>query len=202
MPPRPAAGHDPAQHFERCGIGMRQRGRMPCHHDRRILPHSPQFDVTLAVLRRLHGVRRVQLPRRPRNRPAGLRHKRERLRFVELARNHQDCVVRLIVLLVKRGEPVDRHLLDIGQRSDHRLAVVVPEVSGRDHALFQNRSGVVLAPLEFIAHHGHLGIEQRLFNPHVHHAFGFEPQRPFEVVVGRGDGLEVIGAVVVGGAVP
>ena len=57
---------------------------------------------------------------------------RERLRLVELAGDEQHRVVGLVVLAVERLQPVDRHVLDVGARADRRLAVVVPEVRGRE----------------------------------------------------------------------
>ena len=54
---------------------------------------------------------------------------------------------------------------------------------------------VVLAHLELVAHHRHLFVEDLLFDARVHHAVGFQFERPAQVLIGRADGFEVIGAV-------
>jgi hypothetical protein len=97
---------------------------------------------------------------------------------------------------------LDRHPFDVGALADDRVAVVVPGEGELLHALEQHRAGVVLAHLELVSHHRHLGVEVLLRHERVHHAVGFHAERPVEVVGGGGEGLEVGGAVVRGGAVP
>ncbi len=76
-----------------------------------------------------------------------------------------------------------------------RIAVVVP-VEGRglqpapEHAL-----RAVLAALEFVAHHRHLGVEVLLRDERVDHPVGFHRERPVEILVGGGERLEIVGAV-------
>ena len=92
---------------------------------------------------------------------------------------HEHGVVGLVILLVERGEPIDRHLLDVGAGADGRLAVVVPEVGGRRAralrecrcGLFSPRSNSLRTTVISVSRSG-------LLHPHVHHAIGFEAERP------------------------
>ncbi len=54
----------------------------------------------------------------------------DRLRLVDPAGDEQDGVVRLVVVLVERLQPIDRDILEVGPRANRRLAVVVPEEGG------------------------------------------------------------------------
>ena len=181
---------------------MGQRRSMPCGHHGLVRSHAAQFDKPLAVLRRFNCVRRLKGARRFRNRGDRVADHRERSRDIELSSDDQHGVVRLVVLAIEVGQPIDGNLFEIGARADDRLAVVVPEVGGGHDALFEDVLCVVLATFELVAHHGHLGIEQRLFHSHVDHALGFQSQRPPKIRVAGGHGLEIVGAVVVRGAVP
>jgi len=60
--------------------------------------------------------------------------------------------------------------------------------------------GVVFATLKFVAHHGHLGVSSGFLIRMFTMALGFSPKGPLEVFVAGGDGLEKVGAVVIGGA--
>ena len=81
------------------------------------------------------------------------------------------------------------------------FAVVVPGVRGLQRALHQHAFGAVLAHFEFVAHHRHFFVEQRLLDLAVDHAVGFQLERELKVLVGGVERLEVIGAVPGGGAV-
>ena len=78
----------------------------------------------------------------------------------------------------------------------------MPEVRRCHHALLQNLLRIVLAPLKFVAHHGHFGIQELFFDPHLHHAVRFQAKRPLEIVVARIDGFKIVGAIVIRGPVP
>ncbi len=172
--------------------------------DDQVLPltNAPQRHEPLAVLRRLHRVRLVEHARRTRQPAHRFGDHLQRLRFVDPPRDHEHGVVGLVVLLVERGQPLDRHLFDVLFRADGRLAVVVPEVGRRRHALAQNGRRAVLSALELVAHDRHLGVQDRLGELHVDHAIGLESKRPLQVVVARREGLVVVGAVLRGRAVP
>ena len=126
---------------------------------------------------------------------------RESFRLVELAGDGQHRVIGLVILLIERVQALDRHVLDIGAAADGAAAIRVERVGGLEDALVEDAVGTVLAHFELVADHRHLGVEQRLFDLHAGHALGFEPQRPLEIGVARGDGFVVVGAVVGGGAV-
>ena len=78
----------------------------------------------------------------------------------------------------------------------------MPGIRGGGDAFAQEIRGAVLAGLELVSHHRHLGIEVRLGDEGVEHAVGFEIERPGEIGLARGEGLEIVGAVEGGGAVP
>ncbi len=77
----------------------------------------------------------------------------------------------------------------------------MPGVRGFKGALHQHALGAVLAHFEFVAHHGHFFIEQRLLDPAVDHAVGFQLECELKVLVGGVERLEEVGAVPGGGAV-
>jgi hypothetical protein len=54
---------------------------------------------------------------------------------------------------------------------------------------------VVLAAFVLVADHRHLGVQVLFRNERVHHPVGFHRERPVEVLVGRREGLEIVGAV-------
>ena len=84
---------------------------------------------------------------------------RQRLRFVELPRDDQVGVVRLVVLLVERGQVGDRHPFDIGAVADHRLAIVVEVVGGSQNAFVQHVQRAVFAGFHFVPDHRHFGVQ-------------------------------------------
>ena len=53
----------------------------------------------------------------------------------------------------------------------------------------------VLAALELVAHHGHLGGQSLALDRAMHQAVGFEGNGELQVVVARRQRLEIIGAV-------
>ncbi len=60
---------------------------------------------------------------------------------------------------------------------------------------------LVFPALEFVAHHRHFAIEVLAGDARIDHAVGFHSEGPAQVFVGGVEGLEVIGAVVIGGGV-
>ena len=125
----------------------------------------------------------------------------ERRRFVEPAADQQHGVVGLIVFVIEGLQPRYRHVFDVGARADDGVAVVVPQIGGRGHALAEHVIGAVLARFELVAHHGHLAVQILLRHLGIDHAVGFELQRPVEVALAGSHGLVEIGAVERGRAV-
>ena len=121
--------------------------------------------------------------------------------LLELAGDDQDAVIRLIVFLVERAEVVDGHALDVDAAADRRLPVVVPLEGGGVDPLVEDRAGVVLAPLELVADDGHLRGQVLPLDEAVDEPVALHRDAELEVVVGGGHGLEVVGAIDVGGAV-
>ena len=160
-----------------------------------------QYGMALPVLRGFGGVGRLQDALWTRDQPEEFIHPSERLRFVDLARDRQHRVVGLVVIAVEGPQVGDRHTLDILARSDGGLAVVVPKIGGGHDPLHQHARGVVLTGFELVAHHGELALEVFLLDEGIDHAVGFEVEGPAQVVVGGREGLEIVGAVIPGGAV-
>jgi hypothetical protein len=156
---------------------------------------APQPDVALAVLDGLDGVGRRQRARRLGQRAELLLDVGKRGRLVELAGDQEDGVVGLVVLLIECVQRARRDALDIRARADRRLAVVVPEVRGRQDPLVQDAAGVVLAGLELVAHDRHLALQIALEDRRIHHPIGLEVDRPVDVLLRRGKRLEVVRAI-------
>ena len=141
---------------------MRGRRRVIHRHDGLPVANAAKRHIPLAVLHWLGSISWVQLAARARNAASRLRYQVQCLRIVELPRDHQHGVVGLIILAVKRGQPIDGHVFYIRARTDCRLAVVVPQIRRCHHALTQHAIRTVLAAFEFVAHHCHLRIEHGL----------------------------------------
>ena len=156
---------------------------------------AAQRDAALAVLRRLHGVGLLQRARRLGDGAEVARHHCQRLGFVEFAGDDQHRVVRLVVMPVKRLQPFDGYVLDVRARAYGGAAVAVPDECGGGHALSEHAKGAVLARLEFVAHHRHLGVKVGTGDARIDHAVGFDFERPVEVGRRGGEGLVVIGAI-------
>ena len=171
------------------------------HADRADRADAAQRDRAFAVLRRLLGVGGVELARRLGDRAEVFFDEGEGLRLLELAGHDQHDVIGLIILLVKGLQVLDRHALDVGAVADGGLAVVVPFVGGGVDPLVEDRAGVVLAAFELVADDGHFREQIFALDEAVDEPIGFEGDAEFEVLVGGGHGLEVVGAVDVGGAV-
>ena len=129
------------------GIVFLGGGRNVIHQpDQRDVADAPQDDGALAVLRRFLGVRFVQHGASGAlMAPKYLRNVAERLGLVELPGHDQQDVVGLIVLAVEGLQAVDRHAFDVGAVAHRGVAVVVPFIRGRHHALVQDAEGIVLA---------------------------------------------------------
>ena len=122
--------------------------------------------------------------------------------LVELAADDQQRVVGLVPGAVERLQPLDRHRLDVGARSrSPGCRSCARRRRGAACAASSTPPGLFSPHLELVAHHGHLAVEVLLAHERVHHAVGFQAERPVQVVLGGGQRLEVVGAVVGGGAV-
>ena len=77
----------------------------------------------------------------------------------------------------------------------------MPQERGAHDAFAQNAARIVFAEFELVAHNGHFGREIFRGDKGVHHAIGIEIQRPPEVRVGGGHGLEIVGAIKRSGAI-
>ncbi len=162
---------------------------------------APQDYRALAVLRRLDGVRDLQATAGLRDRPERPCDRRERARLVELSGDHEHRVVGLVVVAVERLEPLDGHVLDVGQRADDRAPVVVPEVGGGVHPLAQQAERAVLPGLELVAHDRHFALEVLPGDPGVDHPVGLDVEHEREQLVGGRKRLEIVGAIERGRAV-
>ncbi len=143
------------------------------------ISHSPQCYQTLAVLLRFVGVGVFQNPFRPRDGSKMLLHQGQRLGFIQLARDDDHRIVRLIVLAIERLQILNRHPFDIATIANRRLAVIVPLIGRRHDPLAEHAFRAVFPPFKFVANHGHLG--KQVFPQHaaVHQAVGFQGNGEF-----------------------
>ncbi len=192
---------DVAKHVDGDRVRVRATHGMEHHADELGVADPPQRGGTLAVLDRLLRIDRRQRARGFGNGPEVSGDQRQRRVHIELAGDDQHGVVRLVIQFVERLQPADVDVLDIRARADRHVSVVVPLVGSGQHLAEQHVGGVVLAVLELVADHGHLGVEVAPADERIHHPVGLHRQRPVEVVAGRGERLEVIGAVPAGAAV-
>ena len=198
-----------AQHFSQhlhCGkVGVGSGGHVVRRHRNLFISHPAQRHRPLAILIRFVSVggpqQHVSGPLRPRDGAELLRDQASGRALLELARDDEDGVVRLVIPAVERLQAFDRHFLDVAPRADRGIAVVVPEVRGGHHPLQQNAEWIVLARLELIPDHGELAREIILGDETVDHPVGLEVERPLQVLRCRGKGLEVVGTIGPGGAV-
>ena len=186
-------------------IGMGARRNVIRHHDHLDVSDAPERDHALPVLRGLTG---ICLPERVGSGTIRLGDLPERLDnelygplLIEFSRHDQQGVVGLVVLPVEGLEPVDRHALHVGAGADDRLPIVVPQIGGGEGALHEDTEGAVLSRLHLVPDHRHLRVEILGGDEGVDHAVGFEVEGPLQVVLRGGEGFEVVGAVVGGGAV-
>ena len=195
QPARGLDGHHLAQRLERDRVRMRARHRVVERGDELRAARTADGDRALAVLHRLLRVERRQRPGGLGNRTERRCDPPERVLRVEPSGDDQHRVVRLIVELVERLQPGDVDVLDVRARADRQVAVVVPVVGRRLQPAPQHALRAVLAALVFVADHGHLGVEVLFRDERIHHPVGLHRERPVEVLLGRGEGLEVVGAV-------
>ena len=156
---------------------------------------AAQGHAALAVLGRFDGVSGGERARRPGRLAEIALDQAQRRGLVEPAADQQHRVVGLVVIAVEGLQALDRHIFYVGARADDGAAVVVPQVGGRGHALAQHAIGVVLAGFELVAHHGHFAVEVFLRYIGVHHAVGFQTQRPVQILFVRRKGFVIIGAI-------
>ena len=112
-------------------------------------PTRRSITVALAVLRRLDACRSASSLR------VGLRDRAERARrsarsvfaSSNLPGDDEHRVVRLVVLAGRRPAGARSAPLDVGARADRGLAVVVPEVGGRQHPLDEHAAAGCSRPI-------------------------------------------------------
>ena len=192
---RGRVGQDLLEQVDRARGRIRPRRHVVRRRERLDVAHALERHGALAVLRGVERVEDRQRTRRLRDLPEDLVDELERLALVELAGDEQHRVVGLVERPVEVLEAVDRHVLEVGLRTDRGLAVVVPEEGGREDALLEDRGRVVFAHLELVADDGHLAVEVFLRDVRVDHPVGLEIERPLQVHVGRAERLEVVRAV-------
>ena len=181
-------------------------GRDVIHRHRdRDFADPPQGHGSFTVLSRLARVRRPEdhlaLPIRARDGCELLDHDVEGIRRIEVACDHEDRIVRLVVLPVEGLETFDRHVLHVSTSADGRVRVVVPEIPGRENAPEKDSQRVVLSGLHLVSDDRHLGLEVFGRDERVDHSVRLEVQRPLEVVLRCREHLEVVGSIGSGGAV-
>ena len=116
-------------------------------------------------------------------------------RGIELPGHQQHGVIGLVVIAIEGLQLLDGNFFDVAERADGAASVGVPQIGGREHALFEHLVRAILAPFEFVADHGHLGIQIAFRDPRIHHAVRFHFERPAQIGVGTGHGLEIVGAI-------
>ena len=134
-PSRRIVGQDPSGNLQRGEILMRAGRSVVADHDVLYVAHATERHGPLAILGRLDRVGGRQHALRPRNRTEQPRDRLERPGLIELARHNQYRVVRLVVHPIEGLQAIDRDVLDVAPRTNHRLAVVVPDICRRDDAL-------------------------------------------------------------------
>ncbi len=201
QPPRRHVIEQRDQHVHGGVFGMGPGRHVVERRDELHVSRAPQRDRALSVLGRLDGVGRAQRARRFGDLSEVLLREPERGRFLELARQQQHRVVRLVVVAVERPQPLDRHILDIRACPDDRLSVVVPQVGARRHAFAQHAEGAVFPRLELVAHDRHFRVQVAPGDGGVDHAVGFDIEHVVESLPVRRERFEVIGPVERGAAV-
>ena len=121
--------------------------------------------------------------------------------FLEVAAHDEHDVIGPVVFLVKRLEVFDGYALDVDAVANRILAVIVPLIRGRPHALRQDATGIVLARLELAADDHHFRGQVLTADQAVDQTIGFEAEAELEVLVAGTHDLIIIGAVVRGGGV-
>ena len=203
--PRGLVSQYPGEQVDGREVLVVPRGHMVQVGDQFRVAGAAKCDHALAVLDRLGGVGGVDAH------VAGavgsgdgtelLDNQPQCLFGVELARNHELCVVGLVVLAIEGLKALDRNILEVRPGADGGVAVVVPQVGDGVHPLAQHPERAVFSRFPFIAHHRHLRLQVLRGDERIHHAVGLEVERPLEVVGGRREGLEVVGAIQPGGAI-
>ena len=133
--------------------------------------------------------------------PELLIHEASVLASSNLPATSENRVVGLVVLAVERLQPLDGHVLDVRTRADCRVAVVVPEVRGRQHALEEDARGE-FSPDSNSLRTTVISLSRSLFAMKeftMRSASRSSAQSRF--CVGGGEGLEVVRAIGTGRAV-
>ena len=164
-------------------------------HQNLLVTHPADYRRSFAILHRFHRVRRDQLAGGLRDPGEVAVHQFQQLGFIYLSRNCQHRVVRLVVLAVELLQLLNRYSFHVALVADHRTPVAVSGV-GRSHRPLQcHPHGAVLTHLELVPHNGEFFVQIFFLNEGVHHPVRFEVQSPLQILVGRLEGLEVVGAI-------
>ena len=190
------------QHVDGRVIGVRAGGNAVHGADQLGVAGAAQHHAAFSVLDGLRGIGRDQLAFGTRQRAEMLLHQGQHLLLLDPPAHQQHGVVRLVVHAIEGTQALDGHVLDVGTLADDGPPVVVPGKRELRKPLPQDVARVVLAGFELVAHHRHFRVQVLLAHEGVHHPVGLHRQCELEVLLGRGKGFEVVGAVEGGGAVP
>ena len=188
-------GEDQAEHLEGSGVGMGAGADVIGSAAGLNARHALERDVPSAVLDGLDRIGRIEDARGARDGAEVRLDQLEGPRLVELARDDQERVVRLVVPFVEALQVLGRDALDVAAVPDGRETVVVPEVGRGDDALAEHATGLVLTHLELVADHAELPRQVLGRDPAVHHPVRLHVQGEDQVLVRRRQRLEVVRAV-------
>ncbi len=136
-----------------------------------------------SVLRRFLSIGRRQHPLRTWNWPEVLLDQRQGLIGFKLPTDQQRGIIGLVVRPIEFSQILDGNALDIAAIANRRLAVVVPEIGGGQHAFAENAGRTVLAHFEFVANDGHFLGQLVTADKAVDHPIGLHPHRKIQILV-------------------
>ena len=185
--------HDGRKHFERRVIGMARMGYFigDLHHAH--FARAFHDDAARTRLRRLLGIYNRDWLRRTRDLAKVLFDQRQRRLRLEIADDRNGGVVRPIIRVVKLPQFRDRHFLDIRSPANRGMMIRMGNKGGGVDFLVEGRARIVLVPLEFIPHHGHLHLPVLFPQNQIAHPIGLELHREFQMIAR--EILVIIGAV-------
>ena len=157
---------------------MRTCGDMVDRHQGLKLPKAAHLHHPFAILSGLGCPYLIQLPFWTRYSSKCSSCQSQRFRLVEFSGNHQHCVVRLIVLVIKGLQPFDGYIFNVRTHSDDAFAVAVPLVGGGCGPACKCSHWIVFAFFHFIADHCHLAVQILFGDCRVEHPVGFHLNRP------------------------
>ncbi len=187
---------------EREGLAVELAGHLPAARDQRAAGRQREFaavgDGARLFTRPAGDGRRVRI--------LGLR---EQLRgqgqhalLVELAGHDERGVVGAVVLLVEGLQRAERRVFDVAARTDGRAPVAMPEPALALQRAHHEAVGAGVTALQLVAHDGHFALQVLLREAGSNEAIGLDAQGRVDLVgLGR-HGLEEVGAIGGGRAVP